>query len=63
LPIFPLFKKLLTPNPATRATPKHFLEVGMTDGGFFANNPLVKICLGLDNFAIASESEKATFLR
>jgi SCY1-like protein 1 len=42
---------------------KQFLEVGMADGGFFSNNPLVKVCLGLDNFPISSESEKSAFLR
>ncbi|KAH6914204.1 other/SCY1 protein kinase [Coprinopsis sp. MPI-PUGE-AT-0042] len=63
LPIFPLFKKLLNPSPGARMSAKQFLEVGMTDGGFFINNPLVKVCLGLDNFPISSESEKSTFLR
>ncbi|TEB37493.1 hypothetical protein FA13DRAFT_1786619 [Coprinellus micaceus] len=63
LPIFPLFKKLLNPSPASRATSKHFLDVGMSESGFFASNKLVKVCLGLDNFAISNDAEKATFLR
>ncbi|KAJ3526720.1 hypothetical protein NMY22_g10057 [Coprinellus aureogranulatus] len=46
LPIFALFKKLVNPNPSARATPKHFLDVGMAESGFFAGNKLVKVCLG-----------------
>jgi SCY1-like protein 1 len=63
VPIFPLFKKLLNPNPTARVSAKHFLEVGMTESGFFSTNRLVKVCVGLDNFAISSDGEKATFLR
>ncbi|TFK25545.1 ARM repeat-containing protein [Coprinopsis marcescibilis] len=62
-PLFALFKKLLNPSPGTRITAKHFLEVGTTEEGFFSSNPLVKVCLGLDNFAISSESEKSAFIR
>lgn len=61
--IFPLFKKLVNPNPKARLTAKGFLEIGMTDLGFFASNRLVKVCSGLDGFAVASEAEKATLLR
>ncbi|OSD01310.1 ARM repeat-containing protein [Trametes coccinea BRFM310] len=66
--IFPAYKKLLNPNPKARLTPAHFLELGMSqtagDGsGFFANNQLVKVCAGLDNFNLASEGEKASLLK
>lgn len=61
--IFPSFKKLLNPNPKGRLTAKGFLAIGMADTGFFTNNRLVKVCLGLDNFALNSESEKNTLLR
>ncbi|KAF8070341.1 armadillo-type protein [Lyophyllum atratum] len=61
--VFLSFKKLLNPSPKGRLTPKAFLEIGMTDTGFFANNRLVKVCSGLDNFALGSESEKNLFLR
>uniref|UniRef100_A0A0W0FWE6 Protein kinase domain-containing protein n=1 Tax=Moniliophthora roreri TaxID=221103 RepID=A0A0W0FWE6_MONRR len=61
--IFALFKKLLNPNPKGRLTTKGFLEIGTTDTGFFTNNPLVKVCTGLDNFALASEGEKSSLLR
>ncbi|KAJ3517647.1 hypothetical protein NLJ89_g377 [Agrocybe chaxingu] len=61
--MFPVFKKLLNPNPKGRLHAKGFLEIGMAETGFFTNNRLVKVCSGLDNFALASESEKATLLR
>ena len=65
--VFPSYKKLLNPNPKARLTPKNFLELGTAEtageGGFFANNRLVKVCAGLDNFNIASEADKASLLR
>ncbi|KAG6862350.1 hypothetical protein C0995_016048 [Termitomyces sp. Mi166 len=61
--VFPSFKKLLNPNPRGRQSPKSFLEIGMMDNGFFSTNKLVKVCLGLDNFALGSEAEKNAFLR
>ncbi|KAF4599678.1 hypothetical protein EYR40_006777 [Pleurotus pulmonarius] len=61
--LFPHFKKLLNPSPKARMTPKHFLDIGMAETGFFATNRLVKVCLGLDNFALNSEAEKSTLLR
>ncbi|KAK7057436.1 kinase domain-containing protein [Favolaschia claudopus] len=61
--IFPSFKKLLNPNPKGRLTAKGFLAIGMADTGFFANNRLVKVCGGLDNFALSSEAEKNVLLR
>ncbi|KAH7923423.1 ARM repeat-containing protein [Leucogyrophana mollusca] len=63
--VFPSFKKLLNPNPKARMAPKTFLETGMAESGdaFFARNKLVKICAGLDNFALAGESEKSALLR
>lgn len=61
--LFNPFKKLLNPNPKNRLTPKQFLEIGMTESGFFQSNRLVKVSLGLDNFALSNEAEKASFLR
>ncbi|KAL4248157.1 Catalytically Inactive Kinase-Related Protein [Abortiporus biennis] len=65
--IFPAYKKLLNPNPKARLTAKTFLDLGMAEtageGGFFAKNRLVKVCAGLDNFALGSEAEKASLLR
>lgn len=66
--VFPSFKRLLTPNAKNRMSPKQFLELGMAQtagegSGFFANNSLVIVCAGLDNFNIASEGEKTALLR
>ncbi|KZV89648.1 ARM repeat-containing protein [Exidia glandulosa HHB12029] len=63
-PIFAHYKRLLNPSPKARLTPKGFLELGMdTATGFFALNPLVRVCAGLDNFAVASESDKTELIR
>jgi SCY1-like protein 1 len=45
-----------------------FLEVGMAEtmgkeGGFFVGNRLIKVCAGLDGFALASEGEKIGLLK
>ncbi|KAF9467357.1 armadillo-type protein [Collybia nuda] len=61
--IFPSFKKLLNPNPKARLSAKSFLEIGMAETGFFATNRLVKVCAGLDNFALSNEAEKNSLLR
>ena len=66
--VFSSFKKLINPNPKARMTPKQFLDLGMAQtagegSGFFANNSLVIVCAGLDNFNIASEGEKTALLR
>lgn len=66
--LFACYKRLLNPNPKARLTPKTFLELGMVQvagesSGFFASNRLVKVCAGLDDFNLGSESEKASFLR
>ena len=61
--VFNSFKRLLNPNPKSRLTPKQFLEVGMAESGFFKSNRLVKVCLGLDNFMLGSETEKVVLLR
>jgi len=63
LSIFPTFKQLLNPDPKGRLSAKAFLGIGMTETGFFSNNRLVKVCAGLDNFALASEAEKNQLLR
>jgi len=63
-----LFKKLLTPDPRNRMTVKTFLDIGTSDlsgegSGFFSQNRLVKICQGLDNFALSTDSEKSNMIR
>ena len=66
--IFPLFKKLLTPDPRSRMTVKAFLDIGASDvrgegSGFFSHNRLVSICQGLDDFALSGDSEKSNMIR
>ena len=66
--IFPLFKKLLTPDPRSRMTVKTFHNIGMSEvsgegSGFFSHNRLVNICQSLDDFALSSDSEKSTMIR
>ena len=66
--MFPLFKKLLTPDPRSRMTVKTFLDIGMSEApgegsGFFSRNRLVIICRGLDDFALGSDSEKSSMIR
>ncbi|KZT32860.1 ARM repeat-containing protein [Sistotremastrum suecicum HHB10207 ss-3] len=66
--LYPSYKKLLHPSPKPRMTPGQFLDLGMgkvpcDHPGFFINNKLVKICAELDNFALASESDKAALLK
>lgn len=38
-------------------------QAGGEGSGFFVDNRLVKVCAGLDTFALASEAEKTTLLR
>ncbi|KAG8864592.1 hypothetical protein FRB96_005096 [Tulasnella sp. 330] len=66
--IFPSFKRLLNPNPKTRFNAKGLLELGVGEkhgdgSGFFANNGLYKICMGLDGFALSSDGDKQALLR
>ncbi|KZT04700.1 ARM repeat-containing protein [Laetiporus sulphureus 93-53] len=66
--LFSPYKRLLNPNPKARLTPQHFLELGMAEtagdgSGFFAKNRLVKVCSGLDNFSVGSESDRAALIR
>jgi SCY1-like protein 1 len=69
--IFPLVKKLFNPNPKIRMTCQAFLEIGMGEragvegvsGRFFVDNHLVSVCSKLEGFPLASDGEKAEFLR
>ena len=38
-------------------------QTGGDGAGFFADNRLVKVCAGLDNFNIAGEAEKNNLLK
>jgi len=60
--LFPLWKRMLTPNAKTRLSTINFVpEVEMT--GFWKENPLVSLVDGLDGFELRSDGEKSTLLR
>jgi len=62
-PLFAPFKRLLNPSVKVRLSPKGFLDLGTPAGGFFYENPLVKICKGLADFSLAGEGERLELLR
>lgn len=60
--LFPLYKRMLNPNPRTRLpTPSFVPEATAT--GFWAANPLVVLVDGLDGFELRSDNEKLALLR
>ncbi|WWC64691.1 uncharacterized protein I303_107302 [Kwoniella dejecticola CBS 10117] len=61
-PLFPLWKRMLNPNPRTRLSTNGFVEEA-NSSGIWASNPLVSLVNGLDNFELASESDKLGLLR
>ncbi|KIJ52672.1 hypothetical protein M422DRAFT_156332 [Sphaerobolus stellatus SS14] len=63
VPVYNQYKRLLNPNVKARLSPKGFFDAGTHAGGFFIENPLVKICKGLTDFALAGEREKLELLR
>ncbi|OCF38137.1 SCY1 protein kinase [Kwoniella heveanensis BCC8398] len=60
--LFPLWKRMLNPNPRTRLATTSFVAEAQS-AGFWASNPLVSLVGGLDNFELASESDKLSLLR
>ncbi|WWC91608.1 uncharacterized protein L201_006554 [Kwoniella dendrophila CBS 6074] len=60
--LFPLWKRMLNPNSKTRLSTIGFIDEAISVG-FWSNNPLVNLVSGLDNFELASESEKSSLLR
>ncbi|WVR00194.1 hypothetical protein IAU59_007336 [Kwoniella sp. CBS 9459] len=60
--LFPLWKRMLNPNPRTRLATTSFVAEAES-AGFWASNPLVSLVGGLDNFELASESDKLSLLR
>ncbi|WVQ84322.1 hypothetical protein IAT38_006474 [Cryptococcus sp. DSM 104549] len=60
--LFPLWKRMLNPNPRTRLSTISFpAEADST--GFYSSNPLVSLVTGLDGFELKSESDKLSLLR
>jgi SCY1-like protein 1 len=60
--LFPLWKRMLNPNPRTRLATTAFVAEA-TDTGFWNTNSLANLVEGLDGFELRSESEKLGLLR
>jgi SCY1-like protein 1 len=60
--LFPLWKRMLNPNPRTRLSTTAFAAEAAT-AGFWSDNPLVSLVESLDGFELASEGDKLGILR
>jgi SCY1-like protein 1 len=60
--LFPLWKRMINPNPRTRLPTTSFVAEATTTG-FWAKNPLANLVDGLDGFELRSEGEKLSLLR
>ncbi|KAJ9115267.1 hypothetical protein QFC20_001134 [Naganishia adeliensis] len=60
--LFPIFKRMLNPNPRTRLSTTSFLPE-LEKVGFWQGNNLVELVDSLEAFELASEGEKASLLR
>ena len=69
--IFALHRRLGNPNPRMRLKVEAFYDLGASGdpasmqqgGGFFKNNRLVQLAEGLENFALASEGDRAVLIK
>lgn len=62
-PIFQACRRLGAANVQNRMKIEAFHQQGMTEGGFYASNRLVRLAAGLENFALASEGERAVLIK
>jgi SCY1-like protein 1 len=60
--LFPLWKRMLNPNPRTRLATTAFVSEAASTG-FWTENPLTSLVDGLDGFELRSEGEKLSLLR
>ncbi|ORY26676.1 armadillo-type protein [Naematelia encephala] len=60
--LFPLWKRMLNPNPRTRLATSAFVAEA-TQTGFWSSNPLASLVQGLDGFELLSEGDKLSLLR
>ena len=60
--LFPLWKRMLNPNPKTRLTTAAFVTEAES-AQFWANNPVAQLVAGIDGFELMSESDKLGLLR
>jgi SCY1-like protein 1 len=60
--LFPLWKRMINPNPRTRLPTTSFVAEATT-AGFWSQNPLANLVDGLDGFELRSEGDKLSLLR
>jgi SCY1-like protein 1 len=60
--LFPLWKRMVNPNPRTRLPTTSFVAEA-TATGFWSQNPLANLVDGLDGFELRSEGEKLSLLQ
>lgn len=60
--LFPLWKRMLNPNPRTRLSTAAFVSEAAT-AGLWSNNPIANLVEGLDGFELKSEADKISLLR
>ncbi|ORX40692.1 armadillo-type protein [Kockovaella imperatae] len=60
--LFPLWKRMLNPNPRTRLSTSAFVS-DPAALSFWSNNPLANLVQGLDGFELKSEGDKLSLLR
>ncbi|KAL9941029.1 hypothetical protein V8E36_000517 [Tilletia maclaganii] len=61
--IYGLLKRLLASTPKARMSTAQFLEIGVSEGGFFTENRLQKVATGMDTFMLSSDSERGALTR
>lgn len=60
--LFPLWKRMLNPNPKTRLGTTAFVAEA-TSAGFWSDNPLASLVEALEGFELRSDGEKLALLR
>lgn len=60
--LYPLWKRMLNPNPKTRLSTTSFVSEAASTG-FWTNNPLATLVEALDGFELRSEGDKLSLLR
>jgi SCY1-like protein 1 len=60
--LFPLWRRMISPNPRARLSTTGFVAEA-AQAGFWAGNPLASLVEGLDGFELKSEGEKLALLR
>jgi SCY1-like protein 1 len=60
--LFPIWKRMVNPNPRTRLPTTSFVDEAAATG-FWSQNPLANLVDGLDGFELRSEGEKLSLLR